>query len=580
MVPGSERSRCPYFHQHHHHGRDVGFATESNHKPIQIARRADLYGSLKGISMSVLYLVGLERREVLEPLLRISAIPKVILDSETSLGVIDEPSLIVLFVDAKNELHVTDVIESKFSNIGIKPWKAHVLILVEQKFFERRYTVQMLDLVFKKVGISYWAVTAEYGSSTVKYAVHLAGQTAFYDGPMDFVLVYTYRRIASIERPKINVQWYAAYPYTYRASNTTVGKDHFIFSRLFEYLRIDGTVIDARNGSYEVTHGPRMVVSNLIDQKVDVTITRGKLDTHTFPTIVLVESMDISLIVPRKTKLTYFDILLRPFSDELWISILCVAIVSHISNTIAHTNTRPGAFLSNVYHNAVVSSFMQACVLVVKFILIESYFAQVTAFLLAHRYQRDPATLHEFLATGITIQMIKDHQEVIMSLAPKLAEALMQRVIIVSYVYKFVGDYAYLDTADRASFTINALLKPDKLTGRRSYFILHEPLKATRMGYSFAGHAIALRDYFAINLEWIRSFGFVNLAERTNTKLVGRFTKRVVLSENLIKFEHMVPFWLFVVSGWITAGVVFFGECTIVVGLRCVRKWKHRKHGN
>lgn len=56
-------------------------------------------------SIATVYLVGLEHRTVLGPLLSLSNVPRVIIDAEQTIGVLDESCLVVFYLDMQNEVN-------------------------------------------------------------------------------------------------------------------------------------------------------------------------------------------------------------------------------------------------------------------------------------------------------------------------------------------------------------------------------------------------------------------------------------------------------------------------------------------
>uniref|UniRef100_A0A6E8W9X0 Ionotropic glutamate receptor C-terminal domain-containing protein n=1 Tax=Anopheles coluzzii TaxID=1518534 RepID=A0A6E8W9X0_ANOCL len=518
-------------------------------------------------SKLLLFLVIISsEKTVFGPLLSLSNVPRVIIDAEQTIGVLDESCLVVFYLDMQNEKAATNIISSKFNELGSRLRTAKVLILVENHFFDLSSTINNLDLTFRKIGISYWAVTTEHRSRSLKYTIHLAEKTTIVQSVMDFQTVYSHRRLEVLDRLKINAQWMANFPYIYKATFKTLdGIDNLLYSRLFEYLHVDATIIDARNRSLDPSYAAKAVETNLASGKMDFTMTRKQIRNETrFPMILLPELEYLSFVVPRETSAIHLDNLFRPFSQSLWVTVACSVVLFHTINALSRSNTSLGNLLRRMFRLEPAGSFLQMSVNIITFILVESYFAQITSYLLVNCFHRDPDTVDELLATNISISITVIQRRVLNLLATKLANAVIQRATIVPSVMKLSKEYAYIDTPARASYVINLLHKPDPVSGRLPCFVLREPLGTFRTSYLFARHAIALRDYFAINLEWVRAFGFAKLADRRYTQLAQSVVFRAVIVDDLIGFEHMVPFWIVLSMGWAVAGVVFFLECFVV----------------
>uniref|UniRef100_A0A182MBA5 Uncharacterized protein n=1 Tax=Anopheles culicifacies TaxID=139723 RepID=A0A182MBA5_9DIPT len=196
----------------------------------------------------------------------------------------------------------------------------------------------------------------------------------------------------------------------------------------------------------------------------------------------------------------------------------------------------------------------------IKFVLLECYLARVTSLLLVYRYEQDPETLEQFFATDIPIQMLPEHKTFIDTLAPAVSQAILNRAVLVSGLDKVSNTFAYIDSVGRATYTIALLQSLDPSTGRKLSYILPEPLATYPAAYLFARTAAPLRDCVAIHLDWMRAFGYVKLTDRMNNVLLDADMRRVLISEQLVHVEHMVPLLVFLALGWTISVVAFVGE--------------------
>uniref|UniRef100_A0A182F7B3 Uncharacterized protein n=1 Tax=Anopheles albimanus TaxID=7167 RepID=A0A182F7B3_ANOAL len=94
-----------------------------------------------------------------------------------------------------------------------------------------------------------------------------------------------------------------------------------------------------------------------------------------------------------------------------------------------------------------------------------------------------------------------------------------------------------------------------------------------RHGITMRG-ATPLRDYFSLQLNWLRAFGYMDVSRRRFENSMEINRKRYVITDELIQTKHLVPFWIFLFIGWSISAAVFVGE-------RCIgtfKRFKGRAH--
>uniref|UniRef100_A0A182F7B4 Uncharacterized protein n=1 Tax=Anopheles albimanus TaxID=7167 RepID=A0A182F7B4_ANOAL len=61
------------------------------------------------------------------------------------------------------------------------------------------------------------------------------------------------------------------------------------------------------------------------------------------------------------------------------------------------------------------------------------------------------------------------------------------------------------------------------------------------LGIAFWG-ATPLRDYFSLQLNWLRAFGYMDVSRRPFENSMEANRKRYVITDELIQTKHLVPF--------------------------------------
>ncbi|KFB37320.1 hypothetical protein ZHAS_00004608 [Anopheles sinensis] len=508
-------------------------------------------------SIRELCLAGLEQREVFEDLVALPY-PKTILGGNITFRKLEESHLIILFADVRSWSTLVESIQMKFMTKGWTLWQANILVLVEDQYLERRATMSMLSQFFRHFGIGFWCVTSERRGTYVRYILDLSIQGVMLDGPMDFRTLYTYRRLIINHTLPIRYQAFTSFPYTFRDErNLLNGIDIYLYKKLFEYLHLRDVFHLDKNKAQTGKDLIQMIMENLISKKVDVTLTRRQIETTLLPMIVLPEPMVISLVVPRRTTPAFLRILWRPFSDELWISIALSLAFAHGVKLLTKIRTKMGRNIRRYLKNHLMDTFISLTVDVVSFVLIESYLAQVTSFLLVHQFQRDPETLAEFFATNIPVQVMEQQKLMVSSLEPRISAALLTRAEVVPMLDEYSTTYAHIDTMARASFMLAAYTKHDE-SGRKPLFILPEPLGTVPTAYLFSPIANPLRTHMALHLSWMSAFGFMVEADRLYNNLLQYVLRRASLGEDLLQLDNLKPIGILLLIGWVTGAIVLF----------------------
>ncbi|XP_035789163.1 uncharacterized protein LOC118465250 isoform X2 [Anopheles albimanus] len=376
------------------------------------------------------------------------------------------------------------------------------------------WVLSVLTTYFNHLGIAFWCMTGERYGTTMKYSVSAAFGSIAVAAPLN-VQAYSFRRFSNLlHRMPLIAQVRQSYPYTYYDNHSNViGIDYFIFT-LLDYAGIKLQFVHLWENRVTVEMMVQRAVYNLMHRTVDFTLTRWSIGNTFYLSIVLPETIDICLVVPRKLHPNHLGILLRPFSNTLWIAIGCAIGLGQIVLYLAKTSTKLGRWIRQAFWRPPLNSFFHITTEVLVFILIESYLAQVTSYLLVHRFHRDPITLEEFFATDIPIRYTDQQRTVFYALDANLSDRFLERAVPETTCEEFSEGCAHLDTVERATFFINNRVPFDLISGQKSSFILPEMLKSIRAQYLFARGATPFRDYFDLHLHWLRAFGFMDYTRR------------------------------------------------------------------
>uniref|UniRef100_A0A6E8WC96 Ionotropic glutamate receptor L-glutamate and glycine-binding domain-containing protein n=1 Tax=Anopheles coluzzii TaxID=1518534 RepID=A0A6E8WC96_ANOCL len=527
-------------------------------------------------SIRTLYLVDLARWSVFDQLQKLP-FPKVLFDGNRSIGKLDQSRLVLMYANLTDVSALQDSFLTTFHDLpATSPWNARVVALVEDQYLEDGGMFALLRTLFKHCGISYWSVTSVQGGSYLLYSLDYGNTSITVKAQLNFEQTYTYRRMFINHQLLIHVQALISFPYTFDNRRAALdGIDVVLFSHLFYYLRWDWQEVKVTGASAkEMLY---VSIDRLLSGTVDLTITRRIADAPFLPTIAVSELIRFCLVVPRKSSMEFFNNLFQPFSTDLWTLIGCVSVLLYGVKLLGEGDTKVGTLLRTLTHASPLHRFVQIALSFCEFILIECYLARVTSLLLVHRFQPEPETLAQFFATDIPMHMLSSHLAFVHQLAPDVTAAILARAVLVDGLDRTSHTHAYLDSVDRATYTIAVLQSTDPTSGRKASYILPETVSSFPAAYMVARTAAPLRDCLALHLDWMRAFGFRRLMDRLFDNLLEADVRRVVIIEDLVQIEHVVPLLIFLSFGWVISGAVFVGERMLYSTQQTVRAIAYRQ---
>uniref|UniRef100_A0A182X8W1 Uncharacterized protein n=1 Tax=Anopheles quadriannulatus TaxID=34691 RepID=A0A182X8W1_ANOQN len=213
------------------------------------------------------------------------------------------------------------------------------------------------------------------------------------------------------------------------------------------------------------------------------------------------------LVVPKSDQLNLTNIMLQPFTIEVWTIVLAYLLVRQMIKLLATVGVE-----------------------LVSFLLIEAYLAKITEFLLYCRFRSDPQTLDEFFRSPIPILIPEYMDPLVEALGPSVAANFHAKLIRPDeYAKRAASCCARIHTLPRAEYVVRMGKYFDATLGRKQLYILPEQLKIIPMSY-LLGRNFAFKNSFELFLLGVHESGLIGryvTAHRKDMAMMERnfFTK-------------------------------------------------------
>ncbi|KFB54032.1 AGAP006407-PA-like protein [Anopheles sinensis] len=279
------------------------------------------------------------------------------------------------------------------------------------------------------------------------------------------------------------------FPYAYKLGHSWEGNDVYLLSLAKDRFRcrVDRAVMNINRAN--ALSQMETVQTELESGRFDLHIPRAhytrkntgvrQMPAHEWESLVLV--------VPKSDQLNLGNIMLQPFSVEVWKMVCvylltrqCFKLVSFLKRK--YIRLRPVRFLYQ-WHPS-LGNVLTVGVELITFLLIEGYLAKITEFLLYCRFKRDPQTLKEFFRSDIRVVIPEYMDPLVTSFEPYVATQLQAKMVRPQEFAKLPASCcARIHTLQRAEYIIRTQKYWDKEVGRRQLYILPRSLSTISMSY-------------------------------------------------------------------------------------------------
>ncbi|XP_040158145.1 uncharacterized protein LOC120897370 [Anopheles arabiensis] len=294
--------------------------------------------------------------------------PKVIVQSGVSIGMPDESSLIVLFVDCRTRSFMYNTLSMILRDFNRIVRNGKYLVLVEDALLRHGNGSIPADLghFFATYNIVYWCVTGFRHATVLQYSLYLARHVHTIGSKLTYAPVFEWRRgLWRYERSTINGIAFTSFPYVYLRGEEYRGIDVTV---MFTIIKKLGYVLELRvveptdNSDSDVVH----IVDSLSRIKDDIMLTRRHVDAGILPVVCIAEATYFCLVAPRAAEINLTQSLLRPFSYEVWLFIVGCAVAISVLNELSQYDTRMGVWLRWICSCPPLPSFYSTCFAVIS----------------------------------------------------------------------------------------------------------------------------------------------------------------------------------------------------------------------
>uniref|UniRef100_A0A182JML5 Uncharacterized protein n=1 Tax=Anopheles atroparvus TaxID=41427 RepID=A0A182JML5_ANOAO len=292
------------------------------------------------------------------------------------------------------------------------------------------------------------------------------------------------------------------FPYAYKLGRNWEGIDVYLLDLAKHRFRchVKRTVLDINRGN--ALDRMETVQKLLQNGSVDMHIPRAHY-TRKNTGLGLAPAYEwdsLVLVVPKSDQLNLSNIMLQPFSGEVWTLICgyflikrCIKLLSFLTRGCSKLRAVTSAYRLPNSFRTVTSVGVE----LVSFLLIEAYLAKITEFLLYSQFKQDPQTLAEFFRSDILV-VIPQYMDALVATfePPEVAQKLMAKMVRPSEFSQMpAGCCARIHTLHRAEYIIRTRKYWNVDVGRRQLYILPGSLKTIPMSY-LLGSNIAFKNSF------------------------------------------------------------------------------------
>lgn len=269
------------------------------------------------------------------------------------------------------------------------------------------------------------------------------------------------------------------------------------------------------------------------------------------------------LTLPEHRLGSFFNNLLYPFTSELWLLVLFILFVSAAVCT-TFPRFYPRNMLIQLLYGVVISDqnltpierFSLHLLLVIMFILTESYQAKMLQFIVENKYEGHVSSMDEFLASDAVIHTYSImYRTFLLRQFPQLLHS--DRVILtLNETFKNPTSVVIFTSCVAANAYVGSVDNIDPQTGDLRIYTMEEPLSESLMG-----HTLSRTEPFTQRFKQV----YDRLQEAGLPDFWLQFMKtthsrKPDLAVTMLSFEDLISLWWILAYGWGSAGLALFGE--------------------
>lgn len=286
------------------------------------------------------------------------------------------------------------------------------------------------------------------------------------------------------------------------------------------------------------------------------------------------------LTVPEHRLGSFFNNLLYPFTTELWLFILFICIVSAAVCTI-FPRVYPRNILTQLLYGVVirdhdltqVERFSLHLLIVILFILTESYQAKMIQFMVENKYEAHVSSMDEFLASDAVIHTYSTMYKTFLLL--QFPQLLNSGKVILTPNETFTNQTSVVifTSCVAANAFVNSVDNIDPQTGDIRIYTVVEPLSETLLGHTLS-RTEPFTQRFKQVYDRLQEAGLPDFWMQIMRTYHSRKPDLVV---TMLAFEELISLWWILAYGWGSAGVALLGEHLAVnreIWLRIVMKMR------
>uniref|UniRef100_A0A182MIS6 Uncharacterized protein n=1 Tax=Anopheles culicifacies TaxID=139723 RepID=A0A182MIS6_9DIPT len=305
---------------------------------------------------------------------------------------------------------------------------------------------------------------------------------------------------------KLNALLSDNYPYAYVLAYAWEGMDAYILTLVKYRFQCEVKLINMVINRNNALHRMDMIRQQLANGTIDIHMPRAHV-AHAFSTIIGVarayEWEALVLVVPKSDQLNLTNIMLQPFSIEVWSMVLCYLLMKQLFKLLSFLKRHCTRFRMARIRCRWSSSLGSVSIIgveLVSFLLIEAYLAKITEFLLYCRFRSDPRTLDEFFQSDILVLIPEYMDPLVDTLDSEVAAQFRTKCVRPDAFAKMSASCcARIHTLPRAEYIVRMEKYFDTQLGRKQLYILPEYLKIIPMSY-LLGKSFAFKNSFELFL--------------------------------------------------------------------------------
>uniref|UniRef100_A0A1S4GS17 Uncharacterized protein n=2 Tax=Anopheles gambiae TaxID=7165 RepID=A0A1S4GS17_ANOGA len=386
--------------------------------------------------------------------------------------------------------------------------------------------------------------------------------------------------LRTLEGHKLNALLSDNYPYAYLLSSVWEGVDAYILTLARESFHFEVQLINMAINRQNALHRMDLIRQRLENGTIDIHMPRAHVSRSYLNVDVAAayEWEALVLVVPKSDQLNLINIMLQPFTIEVWTIVLAYLLVRQMIKLFSFFKRRCNRFtlkktLTCRWSFGSFGSLTTVGVELVSFLLIEAYLAKITEFLLYCRFRSDPQTLDEFFRSTIPVLVPEYMDPLVEALGPTVAANFHAKLIRPDeYAKRAASCCARIHTLPRAEYVVRMGKYFDATLGRKQLYILPEQLTIIPMSY-LVGRNFAFKNSFELFLLSVHESGLIGRYVTAHRKDMAMM-ERNFFTKGWLTLADLLPLFVLVGAGWCCSFAAFLSE---VFGVRFNRYWARKR---